>query len=229
MKLFKSWLLIFALCAVPVSLSADTLETVYFRGNMSPANEIPAVTNESAEATGKATIVVHARRADDGTLLSAVVDFDIDYNFPVPVTVRGLHIHEGGADVNGPVRINTGLSGSNTVDAEGTGNLFLQPLATDETQLAAVAGLLADPAGYYRPDVCSGRRGDGALSRLAGPPVMTGAPACHSRRSGERAVSASRRSFPRRPAPAHSRRLAATPWLLRRPAGRRARTRPPPS
>ena len=101
MKRLTSWLVFFALCAVPVSLSADTLETVYFRGNMSPAKEIPAVTNESAAATGKATIAVHARRADDGTLLSAVVDFDVDYNFPVPVTVRGQVLPDSAAEGNG--------------------------------------------------------------------------------------------------------------------------------
>lgn len=149
MKLFKGWLSLFALLVVPVSLHADMLDTIYFRGNMSPANEVPPVTNESATATGKATIAVHARRADDGTLLSAVVDFDIDYNFPVPVTVRGLHIHEGAANANGPVRIDTGLSGNNTIEAEGIGNLFRQALATSETALAAIEGLLANPAGYY--------------------------------------------------------------------------------
>lgn len=137
------------LCLLPLSLPADTLETTYFRGNLSPANEVPPVTNESAEATGKATVAVHVRRADDGTIVSAVVDFDIDYNFPVPVTVRGMHIHEGAAGINGPVRIDTGLSANNTVDLTGTGNLFKQALATSEAAVAAVAGLLANPAGYY--------------------------------------------------------------------------------
>jgi hypothetical protein len=137
------------LCLLPLSLTADTLETAYFRGNMSPANEVPPVENESAAATGKATIAAHIRRADDGTILSAIVDFDIDYNFPVPVTVRGLHIHEGAAGTNGPVRIDTGLSGANTVEAQGAGNLFYQAQATSETAVAAVVGLMTNPAGYY--------------------------------------------------------------------------------
>ena len=62
MRTNARWFLLFLLIALPGSLLADTLETVYFRGNMSPANEVPPVTNESANATGRATITFHLRR-----------------------------------------------------------------------------------------------------------------------------------------------------------------------
>lgn len=149
--------MLFVLCAIPASLlpvplAADTLETVYFRGNMSPANEVPPVTNESAAATGRATIAFHLRRNDAGAIVSGVVDFDVDYNFPVPVTVRGWHIHEGAAGVNGPVRIDTGLSATSTVELSGTGNLFRQVViasTADPLTLAALGGVRANPAGWY--------------------------------------------------------------------------------
>lgn len=144
-----SWLMLMILFLLPFGLSADTLETVYLRGNMSPANEVPPITNESAGATGRATIAFHLRRNDAGAIVSGVVDFDIDYNFPVPVVVRGLHIHEGAAGVNGPVRIDTGLSGTNTLDASGTGNIFRQVVVTSGDALTALSGVLANPAGWY--------------------------------------------------------------------------------
>jgi uncharacterized protein (TIGR03437 family) len=149
MRMKARCFLLFLLIALPAALLADTLETVYFRGNMSPANEVPAVTNESANATGRATITFHLRRNDAGAIVSGVVDFDVDYNFPVPVTVRGLHIHEGVAGVNGPIRIDTGLSATSTLDAEGAGNIFRQVVVTSGDALTALSGVLANPSGWY--------------------------------------------------------------------------------
>src|SRR5690349_8686502 len=149
MRTNARWFLLFLLIVLPGSLSADTLETVYFRGNMTPANEVPPITNESQNATGRATITFHLRRNTAGAIVSGVVDFDIDYNFPVPVTVRGLHIHEGAAGVNGPVRIDTGLSATSTVDAQGTGNIFRQVVVTSGDALTALGGVLASPKDWY--------------------------------------------------------------------------------
>ena len=83
MRRNASWLLLMLLFSLPGTLLADTLETVYFRGNMSPANEVPPVTGESANATGRTTIVFHVRRDNAGAIVSGVVDFDIDYNFQI--------------------------------------------------------------------------------------------------------------------------------------------------
>ena len=55
-----------------VSLSADTLETVFFRANLSPANEVPPIT--TVTYSGRATIAFHLRRSDAGAIVSGVVD-----------------------------------------------------------------------------------------------------------------------------------------------------------
>ncbi|HWP84582.1 MAG TPA: CHRD domain-containing protein, partial [Terriglobia bacterium] len=129
------------------SLRADTFETRYYNGNMSPANEVGPIAGNNS--SGQATITVVVRRDDGGNIVAGTVHFDIDYNFPAPVVVRGLHIHEGGAGVNGPIRIDTGITPSATVAAQGAGNLFRTVEVTGGAALTALSGLLANPAGFY--------------------------------------------------------------------------------
>jgi uncharacterized protein (TIGR03437 family) len=77
----------------------------------------------------------------------------VNYAFPGETRITGLHIHRGGRADNGPVLIDSGISGTNsvTVDATGRGRIQRQgqTLATNATGLEAVNGVLANPAGYY--------------------------------------------------------------------------------
>ena len=98
-----AWRILPTLTLFAVSLSADTVETIFFRADLSTANQVPLVTGVSA--SGRATIAAHARRNDAGEVVSGVVDFDVDYTFGSSVTVNGLHIHNGAAGANGPVVI----------------------------------------------------------------------------------------------------------------------------
>ena len=74
---------------------ADTTETRYFSGSMSPANESPPIVGVNASAEGTITLVL--RRDDAGSIVSGTVYFDVDYSFAQSATVSGLHIHQGGA------------------------------------------------------------------------------------------------------------------------------------
>ena len=129
------------------TLSADTVETLFFRADLSTANEVPPVTG--VDASGRALIALHVQRNDAGAVVSGVVDFDVDTSFAEAVTVTGLHIHEAPFGVNGAVVISSGLSGSNTVEAQGSGNLFLQVNADSGDALAALIGILANPDNFY--------------------------------------------------------------------------------
>lgn len=138
---------LFALSAIAVF--AQRSETVFFRGVMLPSNEVPAI---DIAASGFATIKAHVVRNASGQIVSGSVDFTVSYTFPGEMTFTGLHIHRGAAGTNGPVIINTGLSGTNTVvDATGRGTIDRQAqvLPTDTAGLAVLNEMMTDPAAFY--------------------------------------------------------------------------------
>src|SRR5437762_173079 len=133
------------------ALFADTSETIFFRGLMSPANEIPAVPIQGGAA---ATLIAHIVRDNSGKIISGSVDFEISYAFPGPVTITGLHIHSGGAAVaSGPITIRTDIgappaaivsqTGAGSIDRQG------QVLPGDSAALDTINGMLKDPSQYY--------------------------------------------------------------------------------
>lgn len=130
------------------TLWSQSTETIFLRGDQSPANEVPAVTGVTA--SGRATINLHVNRDGSGEVVSGTVDFDIDYTFGSSVTVTGLHIHDGAAGVNGPVVIPTDInSTTNAIAAQGSGNIFKTVSVTGGNALTALRGVVVNPANYY--------------------------------------------------------------------------------
>jgi hypothetical protein len=140
--------LLFALCAA--TLLGQTAETIPFRAILLTGNEVPPTT---IQASGAATVLVHVVRDPAGQIVSGSVDFLVSHAFPADTTVTGMHIHRGAAGANGPVTIDTGISGSNpAVSESGRGRLDRQaqvrPGATNfEAGLATIRDMLADPSG----------------------------------------------------------------------------------
>jgi uncharacterized protein (TIGR03437 family) len=128
-------------------LSADTVETIFLRADLSPANQVPPVTGVTA--SGRATIYLHVRRNDAGDVVSGVVDFDVDHSFDGAVSVTGLHIHNGAAGANGGIVIDSGIQSSNPVAAQGTGNILRSVEVTSGDALAAFKDMLVNPGNYY--------------------------------------------------------------------------------
>jgi uncharacterized protein (TIGR03437 family) len=132
-------------------LSAQTVVSIPFRAELSPSNEVPAVTGLAA--SGAATVWVHALRDASGQVVSGSVDFEVRYDFPGEVTINGMHIHRGAAGVNGPVTIGAigGAAGPAVTDATGKGALSRQAQVPPEAAdgLETIRGLLQDPSGYY--------------------------------------------------------------------------------
>jgi uncharacterized protein (TIGR03437 family) len=129
---------------------AQTVETIPFRAVLSPANEVPAITDLSASGAG--TIWLHVVRDAGGQIVSGSVDFNVDYSFPGEVTLTGMHIHSGAAGVNGPVTISSGLTAPGTVSSpEGRGSIRRQAQVppTSTGALDTLKGLLQDPSQYY--------------------------------------------------------------------------------
>ena len=122
--------------------------TLQFDVTMLPTNEVPVISN--LNATGVAKVTGLGVLGSDGKINAALVIFDVNYRFPATeVTFTGLHIHEGDAGVNGPVRIDSGLSGANpVVSTNGHGNITRIVRVGEGAALDAVNGILA-PERFY--------------------------------------------------------------------------------
>ena len=119
---------------------------------MSTASEIPAITDFAASGTG--VFFVHVIRDASGQVMSGTVDYTVNYTLASAATFTGLHFHTGGAAVNGPVVINTGLAGgaaSVASDPSGKGVIKRQAeiRSDDAAGLTALRGLLNSPGDYY--------------------------------------------------------------------------------
>lgn len=139
-----------ALCVAGALCGQHTAETRVFRARLSPANEVPPITG--LDASGAATLVAHVLRDTAGKIVSGSVDFYVAHQFPGEVTFTGLHVHAGAAGTNGPVRIDTGITGQNTVVSpagRGTIDRQAQVLPDNLNGLAALEGMFANPGGYY--------------------------------------------------------------------------------
>jgi uncharacterized protein (TIGR03437 family) len=138
--------------ALSAPLFAQSVQSIPFRSVLLPSNEVPAATADTS-ATGSATVWIHVVKDSSGNIASGSVDFDADYNFGVPVTITGMHIHEGAAGTAGTVVVSSGLGGTNTiaVPAPGTGSVFEQvPFGgSAPVSVATIQGILSNPGGYY--------------------------------------------------------------------------------
>jgi uncharacterized protein (TIGR03437 family) len=136
--------------AALTALAQNTVESIPFRVNLSPRNEVPAITD--LNASGFATVWLHIVRDSNQQIVSGSVDFNIRHSFPGAASFTGLHIHEGRAGVNGPVVIDSGLRNTDNLSTDGTAGSMSrqgQVLADATAGLAALRGVLESPAGYY--------------------------------------------------------------------------------
>lgn len=117
---------------------------------MNPMNEVPAITG--LPATGVGAVMLVTTQMPDGTLTSAEVAFDVNYTgFPEGTNFTGFHIHSGAAGANGPVVINTGLSGQVAAEPSGAGNLRyeVEVSMANANAVNGVYALLGDPRNHY--------------------------------------------------------------------------------
>ena len=123
-------------------------ENVNMSVNMLTSNEVPAVAGLDARAVS--AVQLDLLRNPAGAVTHALVVYSVNFRFPGETTFTGLHIHEGAAGANGPVRIDSGITGANNVQTtDGFGNIARIFNVNTDAALAAVNGLLANPEGYY--------------------------------------------------------------------------------
>jgi uncharacterized protein (TIGR03437 family) len=122
---------------------------------MSPNNEVPPT---GVNASGIATVTALRALDSSGNVAAAEAIFHLEYTGFDPGTIfTGFHIHNGGAGINGPVIINTGIgSGANSVTADpsGTGNLTYEvPVSSTDasfaTEVGTINSLFTSPSNQY--------------------------------------------------------------------------------
>jgi len=112
-----------------------------FNVQLSPANEVPPITNAESTARGTATITVHTD--------TNVVDFNVSLTgFPAGSTITAAHIHgpDAPAGVNKPVLVSTGLASGSTNLVNGAGTFTL---TQGSASAATIQSIVATPQNFY--------------------------------------------------------------------------------
>ena len=127
--------------------SAGTTTTTTFTVPLSPANEVPAITNADASGSGTATIAMTVIKDASGTVSSATANIQISVSgFPAGSTITDAHIHNGAAGSNAGVYVSAGISSGELTLSNGSGALTKNGISVPSDRAAAI---LANPAAHY--------------------------------------------------------------------------------
>ncbi len=135
-------------CSSKSTPTSPTSQATVFNVTLSPANEVPPITNAEASATGTATVTLNPVKDSSGNLVSATVDFTVKYSgFPATTTnITAAHIHTGAAGVSGAVFVSANLAAANAPVSNGSGSFTTtgNPMTADQYNQ-----IVANPAGFY--------------------------------------------------------------------------------
>ena len=144
----------------PTAASQGTTTTSTFTVPLSPANEVPAITNADASGSGTAIIALTVTKDGTGTITSATANVQISVTgFPAGTRVTDAHIHNGAAGSNAGVYVNAGLASGELVITNGSGSITKNGINVPADRAAAI---LANRAGHYF-NVHTGLNPDGAI------------------------------------------------------------------
>jgi hypothetical protein len=122
-------------------------ETITLSAQLSPANEVPPVSNAEASGSGTATIRLHVTRDSAGTITAASADFQVTLaGFPPATALTMAHIHQGAVGTNGSIVVDTGLTPGQTTLATGAGSFTKNGIDVTPTVAQAI---VADPSAFY--------------------------------------------------------------------------------
>ena len=118
-----------------------------FTATLSPANEVPAITNADASGSGTATITLNVFKDTAGNITTATADFAVSLSgFPAGTALTGAHIHPGVAGTTGGVIVNTGLATGEITLTTGSGNITKGSITVDP---ALAQAIINTPSAYY--------------------------------------------------------------------------------
>jgi flagellar capping protein FliD len=114
---------------------------------LSPANEVPPITNADASGSGTAIIALTVTKDSGGNITSATANFQISVaGFPAGTLVTDAHIHNGAAGGNAGIYVNTTLASGELTLTNGSGSVAKNGINVPSDRAAAI---LSNPAAHY--------------------------------------------------------------------------------
>ena len=124
-----------------------------FTAILLPANEVPAVTNADATASGTMQLTMTVTRDSANVITGATYDFVINMTgFPANTTLTGAHIHNAPAGTNSGIVVGLPLTASDTAVATGQTSFTKTGLNSTSTTVSSAAvaqGIFNNPPGNY--------------------------------------------------------------------------------
>lgn len=129
------------------SRAAAQMENLTFTATLSPANEVPAITNAESKGSGEVTIVLHVTRDAQKAISGATADFKGSLKgFPAETAITAAHIHRGASGANGAVAVNPMFKAGEITLSGGAGSFS----KTGVTVTPAVAQeIISGPGNFY--------------------------------------------------------------------------------
>jgi hypothetical protein len=151
--MFRTSRLVIAACALALAVGCDdaptspSQDTAMFTAQLSPANEVPPITNAEATGTGTASIELVINRDSGGAIVSATANFQVSLTgFPPGTPLTMAHIHRGTVGVIGVIEVDTGLTAGEVLLTTGSGTFTKVGIGVTPT---IAQQILSNPAGFY--------------------------------------------------------------------------------
>ncbi len=118
-----------------------------FSAQLSPANEVPAITNAESVASGNATITFDVTRDASNTITGGTATVVANLTgFPAGSTITVAHIHTGASGVAGGVLVPLVPAAGSVTLTNGAGSFTQTSPAMDGP---TATGIINNPAGFY--------------------------------------------------------------------------------